>query len=195
MPPKKNPKLPPSSTWGRWGSWWGIGGIVLLLGSAAWRLLWASKPAWPELLKPGYAAIALVWLLLLGYVKGYRLLGQRLVPRVVCRAHYLRQHPAPMHWWCLLAPLFCMGYFHSTRRRLCSSWGISTGIVVLVILLQHLVQPWRSIIDLGAAASLALGAVALLWQSRYLSRGLPRVSPDIPVEDGAVEVYSNLSNG
>ena len=143
------------------GAAWGITGVILLLGSAVYRLVplaltgfsmhfsWIHWLAW-------WASV-----LFMTYSEGYRGFQLHFSPRVVARARYLAKHPTMLH--CLLAPLFCMGYIHATGRRKIVSYSITMGIVVLIIAVHHLAQPWRGIIDAGVVVGLAWGIVAILW--------------------------------
>jgi uncharacterized membrane protein YkgB len=54
-----------------------------------------------------------------------------------------------------------MGFFHATRRRQVTSILVTAGIVVMVVLVRQLAQPWRGIVDLGVVAGLVWGLVAL----------------------------------
>lgn len=141
------------------GAVWGILGISLLFGSALYRLypyaqeLWGMPFAWPEW-------VALVAsLLFLGYAKGYRGLHLRFSPRVAARALYLKNNPTALR--VLLAPLFCMGYFHATRKRKVVAYSFTTMIALLVVGVRTLSQPWRGIVDAGVVLGLGWGLLAI----------------------------------
>ena len=141
------------------GAVWGILGISLLFGSALYRLypyaqeLWGMPFAWPEW-------VALVAsLLFLGYAKGYRGLHLRFSPRVAARALYLKNNPTALR--VLLAPLFCMGYFHATRKRKIVAYSFTTMIALLVVGVRTLSQPWRGIVDAGVVLGLGWGLLAI----------------------------------
>jgi hypothetical protein len=95
------------------------------------------------------------------------------------RALYLRQHPKPLHL--ILAPLFCMAYFHATRRRQTVSISLTAGIIVLVLAVHRLPQPWRGIVDAGVVIGLAWGVVSLLWfAARAFAGRACDCSPEVP---------------
>ena len=50
-------------------------------------------------------------------------------------------------WHKLLAPAFCIGYFHGTRKRVISSWMVTTIIFFVVVCVRKLANPYRAIID------------------------------------------------
>lgn len=158
---------------------WGLGGVVALLVYAVMRLAARFVEAleypfaWPH------------WLLLvvntgfMAYAEGYRGFHKSFAPRVVARALTLPQTPSLSRR--LLAPLFCMGYFHTTRRRLIGIYGLTAGIVALVISFRYLPQPWRGILDFGVVVGLSGGITSLLyfiWRAR--AGGGLEASPEIP---------------
>ncbi len=117
----------------------------------------------------------------MAYAEGYRAFQQAFSPRVAARARYLRDHPNLMH--SLLAPLFCMAYFHAQRRRQITSISVTAGIIILVILVRFLEQPWRGIIDGGVVVGLAWGLVSLVvFAYRALTAGTFPYSPEVPEE-------------
>ncbi len=157
---------------------WGLGGILAFLTYAVYRL--AGK--FLEALDFSFTGPQ--WLLLvvntafMAYSEGYKGFHKSFAPRVVARALTLRSQAAGLR--VLLAPLFCMGYFHTTRRRLLGTYGLTIGIAVLIVLFQYLPQPWRGILDFGVVVGLSLGiASILLFIDRALFRGGLEVSPEI----------------
>ena len=47
----------------------------------------------------------------------------------------------------LFAPAFCIGYFHGTRKRVISSWCVTTVIFFVVFFVRKLANPYRAILD------------------------------------------------
>src|SRR5690606_11820793 len=84
------------------------------------------------------------------YAEGYRGFHQNFAPRVVLRAQALRGTQRPLAW--LLAPLFCMGYFYATRKRVITSIILTSAILLLVLLVRQLPQPGRGMVDAGVIA-------------------------------------------
>ena len=82
------------------------------------------------------------------------------------------------------APLFCMGFFHAQRRRLIISHSLTLGIIVLILLIKLLPQPWRGIVDAGVVVGLAWGLVALLI---FAVQGLRSADYDYSPEVSEVE--------
>jgi hypothetical protein len=145
---------------GRVGAWWGVLGVSLLIGWAVVRLTPIALEAWT--MPWGWLewSVAVPWLLFMLVGEGYRGFQKGFAPRVAARARYLREHPQWLH--VLLAPAFCMGYFHATRKRMIVSWAVTSGIVLLILAVRLLPQPWRGIVDLGVVAGLTWGLVAIV---------------------------------
>jgi hypothetical protein len=117
----------------------------------------------------------------MAYAEGYRAFQLAFSPRVAARARYLRDHPNMLHT--LLAPLFCMAYFHAPRRRQVTSISVTAGIIILVILVRLLAQPWRGIIDGGVVVGLAWGLISLvIFGYQALSADEFPYSPEVPEE-------------
>lgn len=143
------------------GFYWGIAGVIAFLSYAVIRLA-------PRILElSDYSLSPLHWLVMVGFVlwmawaEGYKGFHRAFSPRVVARARYLRQHSRPV--LSLLAPLFCMGYIHSTRKRKIVSFIVTGVIVLLVMLLRITPQPWRGIIDAGVVTGLTVGICSMLY--------------------------------
>ena len=145
---------------GGFGAFWGLAGVALLLGSAIYRLTplaidaFAYDWSWYH-----WVSFALM-LFFMAYAEGYRAFQLGFSPRVAARARHLRDHPVALH--VLFAPLFCMAYFHAMKRRQIVSISVTAGIIVLVILVRLLPQPWRGIIDGSVVVGLAWGLVSLI---------------------------------
>ncbi len=163
---------------GTWGALWGLGGVVALLASATCRLAAVALQAFdgPWALPHWVALIAV--LCGMGYAEGYHGFQRRFSPRVAARARWLRSHPRPL--LVALAPLFCMGFLHATRRRRIASFCLAAGIVLLVLGVGMLDQPWRGIIDAGVVLGLAWGVASLLvFGHRALTAGEFPYDPEV----------------
>ena len=138
---------------------WGIGGVLLLLIFAIFRLA-------PMALELENSSMSMVhWLTLafsviyMAYAEGYKGFHLGFAPRVVVRARYLANNPRPLH--VLLAPLFCMGYIYATRRRQIVSFALTTMIICFVLITRSMPQPWRGILDAGVVVGLSLGVLSI----------------------------------
>jgi hypothetical protein len=67
------------------------------------------------------------------------------------------------------------------RRRRITSISVTAGIIILVILVRYLSQPWRGIIDGGVVVGLLWGLISLLlFGCRALSAGEFPYPPEVP---------------
>lgn len=162
------------------GYYWGVFGVIGIIASAVFKLL-------PRIIELGNHSFAIQhWLLLLvftpymAYAEGYKGFYLNLAPRVQARALYLRDTGRPL--LALAAPFFCMGYFYATRRRMLTSWIVSSSIVLLVAVVSRVPQPWRGLIDVGVVVGLVIGIAALCWYwLRFEFTGIrPAMAPDLP---------------
>lgn len=166
---------------GRIGAIWGIIGVLLLLGSAIHRLSVMAAGAFTSELSWLHRTALLISVLGIAYFEGYRAFQQGFSPRVAARARYLAEHPTPLR--IIFAPLFCMGFFHATDKRRLTTISVTLGIVVLVLLVRLLPQPWRGIIDAGVIIGLAWGMGSLLVFGITALQPQPfDYPPDIPEE-------------
>jgi len=107
------------------GAAWGITGVSLLLSSAIFRLARVAAEAFSHPFDWRHWTALVALLLFMGYAEGYRGFQQRFSPRVAARARYLRERPNLFR--SALAPLFCMGFFHATRRRKIVTLSLTLG--------------------------------------------------------------------
>jgi hypothetical protein len=161
---------------------WGVLGFAAIV----FRAVWTLAPMALAPIRAGMTGLQWTlyvgWLVFMVYSEGYKGFQRKVAPRVAARAMYAATHPRP--WIVLLAPLFCMGLFHATRKRLIVSWCALTGIVTLILLVRQLDQPWRGIVDGGVVAGLGWGLVAMLWFLVRALQGHPMPVPaDVPGDE------------
>jgi hypothetical protein len=163
----------------RIGAFWGIMGVVLLLASAIYRLTPLAIDAFSyEWSWHHWISFALM-LFFMAYAEGYRAFQLGFSPRVAARARYLRDHPNMIH--AILAPFFCMAYFHAPKRRQITSISVTAGIIVLVVLVRMLDQPWRGMIDGSVVVGLAWGLLSLLvFGYQAFTQESFAYSPEVP---------------
>lgn len=147
----------------KFGAIWGVSGVVALLAFAVYRLVPFATDLLREKLSMWEIGILIVWCFIMAYSEGYKAFGQQFAPRVVARAQYLSRHAS----WrrIVLAPLFCVGYFGAPIKRIVLSTALFAGIVVLIVVVHFIPQPWRGIIDVGVVFGLACGIFYLLLYS------------------------------
>jgi len=169
---------------GAFGAIWGVTGVVLLLASAVYRLFGAALGALSSPWLWYHGVFFLFVIVFMAYAEGYRAFQQRFSPRVAARAKYLMSHPRIFR--VLFAPIFCMGFFHATKKRKITSISVTAGIIVLVLLVRAVPQPWRGIVDLGVVVGLTWGIVSIvMFSAKAFSSDTFAYSPDVPDSDEA----------
>lgn len=158
---------------------WGFTGICLLFSSAIYRLgSMALEMPLASFEWHHWLALA-ACLAFMGFAEGYRGFQQNFSPRVAARIRYLKENVTPLR--ALLAPVFCMGFFHAQKRRKIVTYCLTGGILCLILLVRLLEQPWRGIIDAGVVLGLTWGIVSLaLFTFQALTRAEFNVSPETP---------------
>lgn len=165
---------------GRFGAYWGVIGVCSLLIFAVYRLSVIALDSFE------FSFLWYHWLIFVGNIlfmahsEGYKGFQKGFSPRVAARARYLKFNPDPIH--VMFAPLFCMGYFHTTRRRLITAYALTLGIVVLVIIFNQISQPWRGILDAGVVVGLSWGVVSIVvYFVRAMSSSEFEFSAEVPM--------------
>ena len=158
---------------------WGIGGVLFLLARGTAGLLRSAGDAFGALSPAWALAIALLVVLPLGALKGRFVFERNLAPRVVGRAFHLARRRSFGH--VLVAPLFCLGLVHATRKRRVVGWTMMALIAGFVAGTRMLAQPYRGVIAAAVALGLSWGAVALVVTgARAFGGRPPAVSLDLP---------------
>lgn len=161
------------------GAIWGILGVTLILGRGLLCIYPYSNELCGMQLSAMHWAALVVSLLFMGYAEGYKGFQLKFSPRVGARALYLKQNPTLLR--VAFAPLFCMGYFHATKKRKIVSYSLTVGIILLIIGVSHMSQPWRGIVDAGVLLGLGWGLVSVwIFTFKALSGKAYDVSPETP---------------
>ena len=143
------------------GFTWGVGGVLLLLVFAIYRLAPMAMALENSPMNQVHWLALIFSVVYMAYAEGYKGFHLGFAPRVVSRANYLRENPRPVH--ILLAPLFCMGFIYTTRKRKLLSIGLTIMIICFILIAQILPQPWRGIVDAGVVVGLAIGTASILY--------------------------------
>lgn len=147
------------------GALWGVGGVVALLAYAVWRLSHHAFELLEFQLSPALITILIMWCVFMIYTEGYQTFGRRFAPRIVARAQYIVRHATwPM---IILAPLYCIGYFGTSKNRMITSYIVIALIAGMVAAVSFVPQPWRGIIDAGVILGLLVGIGYLLLYTYY----------------------------
>lgn len=83
-------------------------------------------------------------------MEGYKGFQQKFSPLVVKRSFTLGSGSTSfLHY--LLAPLYSMGLFHATKKRMIVSWSVTIGVAAIVAAVKRLPYPYRNIVDAGVS--------------------------------------------
>jgi hypothetical protein len=168
------------------GAIWGVVGTMALLAYAVWRLGGYAWELTDETLTVFEWAILVLWSVYMFYAEGVKAFGRSFSPRVVARAQYIAKRGNLKQ--ILLAPLFCFGYFHTSRKRLIVTYSVTLGIVLLIVMIRFLPQPWRGILDAGAELGIAYGTLTIFY---FVWKAL--VSHPVEIVDPMVATGANMA--
>lgn len=151
------------------GAMWSIVGITLILGSAVARVWPKAVDAFRVGLHPFQWVVLVLWVTFMLVGEGYRGFQLKFSPRVVARTRHLLQHGGARDLW--LAPFYSIGYYSASRRRIISSWSLTVGVTLIILIVVQLPQPWRGIIDCGVVLGLLYGLVCVYVFTWQMIRG------------------------
>lgn len=161
------------------GPVWGITGVAIVLVYAAAKLFLLALEAMRLGMAPHEWALFGLSITGMAWAEGYRGFQLRFSPRVAARAWHLYCWPTLPR--VLLAPFFCSGFFGATRRVLRLTWFGALLIVVAVLLVGALPQPWRGILDAGVVTGLLWGTTSLVLASiRTFREGRELAPAEVP---------------
>ena len=168
------------------GFYWGVSGVIIILLFAIIRLSIRviDMLSYPLSLLQWLALI--MFALYMAYAEGYKGFHLNFAPRVIARAKYfLLENGLNNFKFIFFAPLFCMGYIHATKKRKLISMLLTVAIIILVLLVCLLPQPWRGIVDVGVVLGLFLGVTSIVyfWVLSTKDEWVSPVAPDFPDKD------------
>lgn len=142
------------------GAIWGVAGVTVLLLSAILRLAPRAQEALSGDLSILQWIAVVVWGVFMLHAEGYRGFQKKFSPRTAARVRYLKKNPTWIR--VVLAPLFCMGYFYASKKTKIVAYAMTFGIIILIVLVNFLEQPWRGIVDFGVVLGLSYGLISFL---------------------------------
>jgi len=162
---------------------WGVSGVIAYLSYGVFRVVPIVQEGLSSIEEPWQWGLLLVTLLFFAYVEGYRGFQLGFSPRVISRAWVVSEESASVPLWHkILAPAFCIGYFHGTFRRVAASWGVTTVIFLVVVGVKQLANPYRAIIDAGVIVGLMWGiiSIVLIFLGSFQNDKPPDFDPALP---------------
>ena len=158
---------------------YGLCGVLALLGFAIFRLAPRGLEALEHELSVLQWILLVVFSLFMLVAEGYRGFQKKFSPRTAARIRYLKDHPSAAR--VILAPVFCMGFFGANKKTRITAFALTGGIIILVLLVSLLAQPWRGIIDVGVVLGLSWGILSLLiYTAKALFTDRHDYSPEMP---------------
>ncbi|MEM7206328.1 MAG: hypothetical protein AAF434_00760 [Pseudomonadota bacterium] len=145
---------------GRFAAVWGAGGFLALLVFALYRLTPIAIEGFSVPWQWYHWVVFVANSVFMAYSEGYKGFQINYSPRLAGRARYLLQNATPLT--AILAPFFCMSFFAAEKRRVITSWVLTAMIIVFIVAVQSLPQPWRGLLDAGVVVGLAWGIVTTL---------------------------------
>lgn len=143
------------------GAVWGVAGTMFIVGYALYRLSFYAFDSLVYELTILQWLVLIVWGVYMFYSEGIKGFAKSFSPRSVARAQYVARHGRWHH--ILFAPIFCFGYYQTTRKKLIVIYCLTFGIIGLIMIIRLLPQPWRGIIDFGVVLGLSCGVVTLAY--------------------------------
>jgi hypothetical protein len=141
---------------------WALVAIGVTFVEAIYRLASRALLTLERGLSTAETCALVVSVALFAYGEGYRALHRRFIPQLIVRAS--RLHPPDsgcLRVW-LLGPLIVLSLIQAERSVQLRAWA-SIGLIVLAVLIvRALPEPWRGIVDAGVAVALAIGLGSLL---------------------------------
>jgi len=182
-------KCPFTKSLAIFGSVWGSLGVIYILAKAIVRVLPIALEPFQAtssfVLSPIQWSLYAVSCLFFAYAEGYKGFHLKFSPLVVKRSFTLvlgtKQGNNPINY--LLAPLFSMGLFSATRKRMIVSWSISIGVAIIVALVKKLSPVPRCILDAGVVVGLSVGSLSILYHylRSMITGTLPTIDPCLPI--------------
>ena len=155
------------------GSLWAVIGFSIVLLFAIVRLGTISLDTLNYDMQWFHWLAVLFSIVFMAYAEGYKGFQLKFSPRFSARCAHLKNQPTILH--VILAPLFCMGFFHTTRTRKIVTFLISFMILCFIEIAHLLPQPWRGVLDIGVVTGLIWGLTSLYY---YLIRAFSSASFD-----------------
>ncbi|KAG7339761.1 hypothetical protein IV203_025441 [Nitzschia inconspicua] len=181
---------PFTKTMAVFGSLWGSFGVIYILAKAVKRVIpIAMEPFAGGSLTftPFQWSMYALSCLFFAYAEGYKGFHLKFSPLVVKRSFTLvigtPQGNNPLNY--LLAPLYSMGLFAATRKRLITSWSVTLGVAAIVAAVKRLPLVPRCIVDAGVIVGLTLGSMSIVYHfvKSIVTGKLPQIDPCLPTNN------------
>ena len=140
---------------------WAIIGLMSLLLFACWRLFAYTVESFSMPLNWLHWVVFVGWAIFMAHEEGYKGFQLKFSPRFAARCKYLLTNATWLQT--LLAPLFCMAYFHAPKKRVLATWALSLMIIGFILAFRYMPQPWKGLLDFGVVFGLLWGIVSTTY--------------------------------
>ena len=177
-PNTTQPDSPPVTLLGVVAACWATVGLCGLLLFAMVRLSMVVAEGAGLSWEWRHWAVAAANAAFMAWSEGYRGFQLKFSPRSAARVKWLVHRASVLST--IFAPIFAMGYFNATPRRLASVYGLTVFVVGAIVVVHALPQPWRAALDIGVVIGLGWGVASFLWSLKrtFATPGFP-VSPEL----------------
>ncbi len=139
---------------------WAVVGVLAMLIFAVCRLSVYAETTLSSELTILQGVLLILSCSFMAYSEGYKGFYLSFSPRFAARVKYVYKEGSAIQM--LLSPLFCFGYFGTTRAKQAVAIILTTVLVSLVVFMRYVPQPWRGIIDAGVVVGLSLGILSIM---------------------------------
>ena len=140
---------------------WALVGVVVMLAFAVWRLSAYAISALDSDLTLVQIILLVAFSMFMAYSEGYKGFYLNFAPRFAARVKYVYREGRVIEL--VLSPFFCFGYFGTTHTKQIVSIILTLGLIMLVVLMRYVPQPWRGIVDVGVVIGLTLGIFSIIY--------------------------------
>ena len=140
---------------------WAIAGLLVLLGFACWRLSAYTIESLSMPLNWMHWLVFIGFALFMAHGEGYKGFQKKFSPRFAARCKYLLHNTTVLQL--VLAPLFCMAYFHAPKKRVIATFALTAMIIVFIFSFRLIPQPWKGLLDFGVVLGLFWGMLSTLF--------------------------------
>ena len=137
---------------------WAITGLFILLSFASWRLSAYTLESFSMPLNWLHWVVFAAWTIFRAHGEGYKGFQLKFSPRFAARCKYLLSNASWLQT--ILAPLFCMAYFHAPKKRVLATFALTIMIIAFIFMFRLIPQPWKGLLDFGVVLGLAWGMVS-----------------------------------
>lgn len=137
---------------------WGLFSFLALIVHAIVRMMPVFADMFAYSMNPIEISSLVASVILFTVGKGYFAFQRSFSPRFGERARMLQENPSVVYG--VLAPLYCMGLIGAPLSRMVRMWLMVAIVVVLIISVRTLSDPWRGIVLAGVVVALVWGSIA-----------------------------------